>query len=396
MEEGSRRRAFEFANMTVTKHSNTNETSNSCSEKLIRTSHEEETKVSSDEETERNILCQVDDPESSPQSQVENVCLLDNIAETIDRKKIETDRDRVCVEPFNPPEDKENRSSPTHARTEHRGDDRDVTLGCQQTYALASSSGSQRESSEMSAHHVEEDEEIFRRARAEGRVNVVFPGHITQDACCRLVCELLKCVLYQRQQMPMTYDQMVFLQKQQHNTTQTEDMVNRRSAKTSGGLDWRRCQRTLQELDEVLAHLEVLFSLSHVPRVLFLLGGSTILPTELYEVNMEVLAIGAGENSLRTSSCLRQLFRTLFVADLLSDAKSVRLMSTTVMALGHRDCGVTGFKPKVDFKFPTKVKRQVISIASDLTLAGELQKSKRDLEDYIWFQAPVTVKGFCK
>lgn len=178
--------------------------------------------------------------------------------------------------------------------------------------------------------------------------------------------------------------------------SQTEDMVNQRSSKTSGGLDWRRCQRTLQELDEVLAHLEALFSLSHVPRVLFLLGGSIILPSELYEVNMEAVAVGAGENSLRTSSCLRQLFRTLFVADLLSDAKSVRLMTTTVMALGHRDCGVTGFKPKVDFKFPTKVKRQVISIASDLSFAGELEKSKRDLEDYIWFQAPVTVKGFCK
>ncbi len=178
--------------------------------------------------------------------------------------------------------------------------------------------------------------------------------------------------------------------------SQREDMVNRRSAKISEGLDWRRCQRTLQELDEVLSHLEALFSLSQVPCVLFMLGGSTVIPTELYEVNMEAVAVGAGENSLRTSTCLRQLFRMLFVADLLSDAKSVRLMTTTVMALGHRDCGVNGFKPKVDFKVPTKVKRQVISIASDLSMTGELQTSKRDLEDYIWFKAPVTVKGFCK
>uniref|UniRef100_A0A672MSL8 MAD2L1 binding protein n=1 Tax=Sinocyclocheilus grahami TaxID=75366 RepID=A0A672MSL8_SINGR len=192
----------------------------------------------------------------------------------------------------------------------------------------------------ISSHMQEQNIEVT-VPREEGRVNVVFPGHITQDGCCRFVCELLKCVLYQRQQIPMTYDQMVFLQKQQHN-----DMVNQRSAKTSEGLDWRRCQQTLQDLDEVLAHLEALFSLSQVPCVLFMLGGSTVLPTELYEVNMEAVAVGAGENCLRTSTCLRQLFRTLFVADLLSDAKSVRLMTTTVMALGHRDCGVTGFKPK--------------------------------------------------
>uniref|UniRef100_A0A672MN45 MAD2L1 binding protein n=1 Tax=Sinocyclocheilus grahami TaxID=75366 RepID=A0A672MN45_SINGR len=271
--------------MTVITHSNTNETSNNSYNNTNThtdqsTAQEEESKVSSDGEKEWNILCHVDDPESSTKSKVENVCLLDNNGE------------RDC------------------------------------------------ESSGVSANHID-DEEIFWRAREEGRVNVVFPGHITQDGCCRFVCELLKCVLYQRQQIPMTYDQMVFLQKQQHN-----DMVNQRSAKTSEGLDWRRCQQTLQDLDEVLAHLEALFSLSQVPCVLFMLGGSTVLPTELYEVNMEAVAVGAGENCLRTSTCLRQLFRTLFVADLLSDAKSVRLMTTTVMALGHRDCGVTGFKPK--------------------------------------------------
>lgn len=385
MEEGSKKGQFDCENMTVIKHSNTIETSNNnCSNKLIQsnqcTSHEEESRASSGK-TERNILCYVDDPESSAESEVENVCLQDNIGES--------ESDSVCVEHLNPSEDQENRNSSTQTRTDHRDDD----VGCQETDALASASGSPKncESNGVPPHSVD-DEEIFRRAREEGRVNVIFPGCITQDGCCRFVGELLKCVLYQRQQMPMTYDQMVFLQKQQHNASQ--DIIKQRSAKASGGLDWRRCQKMLQELDDVLAHLEALFSLSRVPRVLFMLGGSTVLPTELYEVNMESVAVGAGENSLRTSTCLRQIFRTLFVADLLSDAKSVRLMSTTVLALGHRDCGVTGFKPRVDFKVPTKVKRQVISIASDLSLAGELPKT--DLEDYIWFQAPVTVKGFCK
>lgn len=65
-----------------------------------------------------------------------------------------------------------------------------------------------------------DDESIAKRAREEGRVDVVFPGSVTQDGCCRFVCELLKCVLYQRQQLPMTYDQMVFFQKQQLTTSQ--------------------------------------------------------------------------------------------------------------------------------------------------------------------------------
>ncbi|XP_026881415.2 MAD2L1-binding protein [Electrophorus electricus] len=235
-----------------------------------------------------------------------------------------------------------------------------------------------------------EDEESVRKAREEGRVDVVFPGSVTQEGCCRFVCELLKCVLYQRQQLPMTYEQMVFFQKQDAST-QPEDAVARKPAKSSGGVNWRRGRRTLQELDDVLIHLEALFSLSRVPRVLFMLGGSVLLPAELYEINMEAVVVGGSDGSLRTSSCLRQLFRTLFVADLLSDVKSVRLMATTVMALGHRDCGVPWFKPKLDFKVPARVKRQVISLASRKSVS-----STRDWDDYIWFQAPVTVKGFCK
>ncbi|XP_076831249.1 MAD2L1-binding protein [Brachyhypopomus gauderio] len=241
-----------------------------------------------------------------------------------------------------------------------------------------------------------DDEETARKAREEGRVDIVFPGSVTQDSCCRFVCELLKCILYQRQQLPMTYDQMVFFQKQQHTTT-PEDAVARKPTKPSGGVNWHRGQRTLQELDDVLIHLEALFSLTHVPRVLFMLGGSNLLPAELYEVDMEAVVVGGGVGTLRTSSCLRQLFRTLFVADLLSDVRPVRLMATTVMALGHRDCGVAWFKPKLDFKVPARVKRHVISLACDTSTArGLAVAGTQDWDDYIWFQAPVTVKGFCK
>lgn len=166
--------------------------------------------------------------------------------------------------------------------------------------------------------------------------------------------------------------------------------------KASGDSSRQRCQRTLRELDEVLGYLGVLFSLSYVPRVLFLLGSSGILPAELYEINMEALVQEGSDRSLRTSLCLRRLFRTLFVADLLSAVKPVRLMGTTVMALAHRDCGVEWFKPKVDFRVPTRVKRQVISLASAAAESGQRKADARDWDDYIWFQTPLTIKGFCK
>lgn len=64
------------------------------------------------------------------------------------------------------------------------------------------------------------DAEVVRRAQQEGRVNIVFAGAVTQEGCCRFVSEILKCVLYQRQQLPMTYDQLVYSQKKQQASMQ--------------------------------------------------------------------------------------------------------------------------------------------------------------------------------
>lgn len=162
----------------------------------------------------------------------------------------------------------------------------------------------------------------------------------------------------------------------------------------STDMDWRKCQQTLQELEEVLQQLEVLFSLSKVPRVLLLMGGSLILPKELYEINLEALVVAGGDRCLRVSSCLRQLFRTLFVADLLSDTRPVRLMPTTVLALAHRDCGVGWFRPKLQFKVPTRVKNRIIALSTDPNTCKELRAEGSYWQDYVWFQAPMTIKGF--
>uniref|UniRef100_A0AAZ1X9M6 MAD2L1 binding protein n=1 Tax=Oreochromis aureus TaxID=47969 RepID=A0AAZ1X9M6_OREAU len=220
-------------------------------------------------------------------------------------------------------------------------------------------------------------------AQEEGCVNVVFPGTVTQEGCCRFVSEILKCILYQRQQLPMTYDQLVYSQRKQQASVPVH----------SADMDWRKCQQTLQELEEVLQQLEVLFSLSRVPRVLLLMGGSLVLPKELYEINMESLASSGGSQCLRVSSCLRQIFRTLFVADLLSDARPVRLMPTTVLVLAHRDCGVGWFHPNSNLKSQL-VKKQIIVLSSDPNVCKEPRAEGSDWEDYVWFQAPVTIKGF--
>ncbi|XP_068183332.1 MAD2L1-binding protein [Antennarius striatus] len=249
--------------------------------------------------------------------------------------------------------------------------------------------------SKQDLNRKESDAAVVRTAQEEGHVNVVFPGTVTQDGCCRFVSEILKCILYQRQQLPMTYDQLVYSQKKRQASMQDQDVVSRRPIQFAD-IEWRKSQQTLQELEEVLQQLEVLFSLSRVPRVLLLMGGSLILPKELYEINMEALVVAGGDQCLQASSCLRKLFHTLFVADLLSDSRPVRLMSTTILALAHRDCGVAWFRPKLQFKVPTRVKNHKIILSSDLSTHKEPRTEGSDWQDYVWFQTPVTIKGFSK
>lgn len=69
------------------------------------------------------------------------------------------------------------------------------------------------------------DAEVVKRAQEEGHVNVVFPGTVTQEGCCRFVSEILKCILYQRQQLPMTYDQLVYSQKKQQASMQVKIII---------------------------------------------------------------------------------------------------------------------------------------------------------------------------
>ncbi|XP_077586569.1 MAD2L1-binding protein [Stigmatopora nigra] len=241
--------------------------------------------------------------------------------------------------------------------------------------------------------NAETDAEIARRANEEGTVSVVFPGTVTKEGCCRFVSEILKCVLYQRQQLPMTYNQLVYTQKNLQDSKKDKDVISGRKVNLAD-MRGRKSHKTLHDLEEVLNQLEVLFSLSKVPRILLLLGGSLVLPKEMYEINLEALALGSGDKCLRASSCSRQLFRTLFIADLLSDSKPGRLMPTTVLALAHRDCGVGWFHPKLRFKVPTCVKKKLIALCSDVQGCGDESVDEMDWQEYVWFQAPTAIKGF--
>ncbi|XP_061326957.1 MAD2L1-binding protein [Pezoporus flaviventris] len=222
-------------------------------------------------------------------------------------------------------------------------------------------------------------------------VSVVFPGSVTRESCCLFACELLKHVMHQRHQLPLPYEQLAYF--------------CRRAAKDGDGIKKplpmdpasRKCQQVLMELEGVLQHLEVMFSLTVVPRVLILLGGNVMRPKEFYELDLEGILEGSAEESLKTASCVRKLFHSLFVADVFSELKALPAMGTVVMLQGHRNCGVDWFRPKLNYKVPTRGRKLTVNLSCDGDInisALPAQHVTSDWEDYIWFQAPVTLKGF--
>lgn len=220
----------------------------------------------------------------------------------------------------------------------------------------------------------------------DGLVPVVFPGPVSQEGCCQFTCELLKHVMYQRQQLPLPYEQLKhFYQK---SSPQAEDMVKKKPWAITEASS-KKCQQTLEELESVLSHLESLFARTLVPRVLILLGGSVLNPKEFYELDLSRLAPNNVDQRVSTAACLRLIFRAIFMADAFSELQAPPLMGTIVMAQGHRDCGEDWFRPKLNYRVPIRGHKMTVTLS-----CGRPSIPVTAWEDYIWFQAPVTLKGF--
>ncbi|XP_069744237.1 MAD2L1-binding protein [Narcine bancroftii] len=228
---------------------------------------------------------------------------------------------------------------------------------------------------------------------AQAELPVLFPGHLTRKSCCRIVCELLKHVLYQRQQLPLPYDQLAFFSKRECGR---DDYSVPLHSKRNEQNNCKKSQRMLLELDEVFKNLEAMFTLTLVPCVHILLGGSVVNPKEMYEINMEQVAFGNTEESLKTVSCIRQFFHALFIEDLFNELKSVPLMNTVLLLQAHRNCGMSWFRPKLNYRVPKRTRKLIINLACDTRSfnSDEEHRPNYNSDEYIWFQAPITIKGF--
>lgn len=54
------------------------------------------------------------------------------------------------------------------------------------------------------------------------------------------------------------------------------------------------------------------------------------------------------------------------------------------------------FRPKLQFKVPFRVKNQIIALSTDPSTCKGQRAEGSDWQDYVWFQAPMAIKGFSK
>lgn len=216
-------------------------------------------------------------------------------------------------------------------------------------------------------------------------VPVVFPGPVSQEGCCQFTCELLKHIMYQRQQLPLPYEQLKHFYRKSPKAEDTARKKPRLAMEASN----RKCQQALAELESVLSHLQDFFARTLVPQVLILLGGNALSPKEFYELDLSRLAPLSVDQGLNTAACLRRLFRAIFLADAFSELQAPPLMGTIVMVQGHRDCGEDWFRPKLNYRVPSRGHKLTVTLS-----CGRPSVPAVASEDYIWFQAPVTLKGF--
>ncbi|XP_075918887.1 MAD2L1-binding protein-like [Petromyzon marinus] len=209
------------------------------------------------------------------------------------------------------------------------------------------------------------------------RCEVTVRGAVSQRSLGALVWEIFAHALYQRGQLPLPYPQLL------HFHSHLAEVPPR----------LRQEARMLTALHELSGHLETLFSLSHVPRVLILLGPSPMSPLELYELDFHELALGGSGDSLCHARYSRHVFHSLFVQNVFGEPRALPVTSATLLLWAHRDCGVDWFKPKLNYKPPNRGRRVVVAFSNSLEepLGTALDQPCED--DCVWFQAPVAIKG---
>ncbi|XP_071785643.1 MAD2L1-binding protein-like [Asterias amurensis] len=240
--------------------------------------------------------------------------------------------------------------------------------------------------------------------------NIHLNGRVAPHVQANVIKEMFKYLVFQRNQIPMAFEQLKFeYQRQSTPANSTSETGKQRPQIPS--MAFKRLGQLITVAEEHLSNIDTLFTLTFVPRVLVLFGATAVSPKEVHEIvftNQESVH-DSTLTDLRTKHCMRIIMQALITESPIWEAKQLSLTNTLLLVYAHRDSGLTWFKPKISFKVPSRCQlyryeihcasaNQDDSCQSDCTVeGGEVEEqsllSLHENEDYIWYQAPMSIKG---
>ena len=232
----------------------------------------------------------------------------------------------------------------------------------------------------------------------EVEIQVTFNEGVGQCINSRLLRGCIEYLLYQRQQLPIPYHELIKLVEDQEKSCDGLEagVLARRSFNT----EYKKAKKVYEDVECLFDHINKLFLSTKVNAAMVLLGSTPVSPKEHYFVDFQNAKEGntTDSSSRVCNSACRKLIRSLISNQELGSFKEISPTSMLVFIQISRSSDIEWFQPKPTFKPPHRGQACKISVTTsncnEQLAANESDPPEHSMDEWLWFQAPVIIRGY--
>lgn len=236
----------------------------------------------------------------------------------------------------------------------------------------------------------------------EVEIEVTFNEGVGQSINSRLLRSCIEYLLYQRQQLPIPYHELIRMVEDQDKLCDNLEagVMERPLARRALNTEYKKAKKVYEDVECLFDHINKLFLSTIVKSALVLLGSTPVSPKEHYFVDFQnTEEVNTADTSARVcNSACRKLIRSLISNQDLGSFKDISPTSMLVFIQVRRSSNIEWFRPKPAFKPPHRGHSCKISVRtacfSEQIAASEGDPPDRGMDEWLWFQAPVIIRGY--
>ena len=230
----------------------------------------------------------------------------------------------------------------------------------------------------------------------EVEIQVTFNEEVGQSINSRLLRGCIEYLLYQRQQLPIPYHELIKLVEDQEKSG--DGIEAGVLARRSFSAEYKKAKKVYEDVECLFDHISKLFLSTKVNAAIVLLGSTPVSPKEHYFVDFQNATEGktADSSARACNSACRKLIRSLISNQELCSFKEISPTSMLVFLQVSRSSAIEWFQPKPTFKPPHRGQSCKISVRTNSyeLAASEGDPPEHSVDDWLWFQAPVIIRGY--